>query len=96
MFWGQKPTFGCPKHTFWSPKHMFLASIVSLRIFGIYKIFETKHVLFRIYGLYPVKIEFLVLQKTRSDLNFNQKFDYDYGMQGLSGNFLKKSMSIHL
>jgi len=29
-------------------------------------------------------MEFIFSQKTCSDSNFNQKFDYDYGMQGLN------------
>jgi len=45
----------------------------------------SKHLL-HIYGTYHVKIKFLVSQKTHSDSNFNQKFDYNYGMQGLTFN----------
>ena len=33
---------------------------------------------------YRVKIASKFLLNTRSDSNFNRKYDYDYGMQGLS------------
>ncbi len=33
---------------------------------------------------YCVIIKFLFSQNNCSDLNFNQKFDYEFGMQGLS------------
>jgi len=36
------------------------------------------------YGINHVKIEYLFLQNNHSDSNFNQKFDYNYGMQGLA------------
>ncbi len=33
---------------------------------------------------YRVKIVSKFLQNTRSDSNFNQIYDYDYGMQGIN------------
>jgi len=35
---------------------------------------------------YCVTIEFLFLKNNHSDSNFNQKFDYEFSMQGLNGN----------
>jgi len=45
------------------------------------------NVQFRIYGIniiYCIKIEFIFSQKTHSDSNFNQKFDYEFGSLGLN------------
>jgi len=38
----------------------------------------------QMYRKYRAKIVSKFLQNTRSDSNFNQIYDYDYGMQGLS------------
>jgi len=47
---------------------------------------NSKHgifLIFCIYRIYCVKIKFLFSWNTHSDLNLNQIYDYDYGMQGL-------------
>jgi len=56
--------------------------------FSVYTEYS-EYVLFCIYRIYRVKIKFIFLQKTCSDSNFNQKFDYDFATQGLSWNPLK-------
>jgi hypothetical protein len=55
---------------------------VLFRIYSVHTEYS-KHVLFRnhgIYGIYCVKIEFLILQKNCSDSNFNRIFNC--GVQG--------------
>jgi len=41
-----------------------------------------------IYGIYGIIIELLFLQNNRSDSNYNQIFNYEFGMQGLSINII--------
>ncbi len=88
--WGQK-------HTFWGQKHMFqgqkkpfrgqkyTASIFLFQIFHMYKIFETHSIPCK-WNLLRQNWIFSFAKKTRSDSTFNQKFDYDYVMQGLKRN----------
>jgi len=48
---------------------------------------NSKHILFcifHVYRIYPVKIEFLFSQNTRSNSNFNWIYNYNYSMQGPS------------
>jgi len=59
---------------------------------------KLKHRIFQkfcIYQKYCVKIKFLCSQNTRSDSNFNQIYNYDHGMQGLSEKecFINSSIS---
>jgi len=48
------------------------------------ELFQTKNPIFRIYEIYFVKIEFIFSRKTHFNVNFNQKFESNYGTQGLS------------
>ncbi len=74
-----------PKYTFLVSKRMFLPQNPVFWIYHIYIIFKARSIpyIFCIYR-YCIKIEYLFLQNNSSDSNFNCKFDYDYGMQGLS------------
>jgi len=68
---------------------MFWASKQGQSFFSKYSIYTeySKLVLFCIFCLYEInrfKIEFLIFQKNRSDLNFNRIIDYNYSMWGLN------------
>ncbi len=66
------------------PTFVFFAKFKTRNIPTFVFLQNSKHEIFHINGINRIKIKFLFSQKTCSDSNFNQTFDYNYGMQGLT------------